>query len=138
MMVCSRLRAGTGGVNGTRIPVDEVIIDAVLDVWAHIGLAKNALVVRFILRKKKGHLSVDVQPPIAQLRGSGGNDAHAGRALHLPQHRLGRVWPPGPGVTEPEAREHMECGRFQATIGNRDSYQDLLWGFLGILTYASK
>ena len=79
-MVCSRLRAGTGGVNGTRIPVDEVIIDAVLDVWARIGLAKYALVVRFVLRKKKRHLSVDVQPAIAQLRGSSGNDAHAGRS----------------------------------------------------------
>src|SRR6516162_8025376 len=115
------------------MPVDEVIIDAVLDVWARIDLAKDALIVGFVLRKKKRHLSVDVEPAIAQLRGCGGNDAHAGRALHLSQHRLWRIGPPGPGISEPEAGEHMECSRFRATIGNRDSDQDLLWSFLGVL-----
>src|SRR5262249_37800447 len=105
--------------------MDEAIVDAVLNVGARIGLAKDALVVRFVLRKKKRHLSLDVEPAIAQLRGSGGNDAHPGWALHLSQRWLRRIGPPAPGITEPEAREHMECGWFRATIGNRDSDQDL-------------
>ncbi len=43
------------GIDGLRATVDDVIVDAILDVGAAIGDSKNALGVRFVFGKEQWH-----------------------------------------------------------------------------------
>ena len=43
------------GIHGLLATVDDVVVDAILDVWAAIGDAENALGVRFVFGKEQWH-----------------------------------------------------------------------------------
>src|SRR5437762_5094202 len=51
----------------------------------------------------------------------------------LLEYWAGNAFFPGPGISEPERRQHMQRGPFRAAIEYGDSNQNALWRFLRIL-----
>ena len=94
------------------LAVDDVVVDAVLDVGRPIGHAKDALRVGFVLGEEQGRVPLAVEVALAE---------HAGRTARTtppPGRRTCcRVgWSaavPGPLVAEPERRQDVQIGRLR-------------------------
>ena len=58
LVVCGRLRSGMQRVHGLLLAVDNVLVDAVLDVRAPIGLTEDPTHVCFIFCKQQRNLTL--------------------------------------------------------------------------------
>ena len=56
------------GFTASAWPMNDVVVDAVLDVGRSVGDAKNALRVGLVLREQEGNVAVAVKVELAQLR----------------------------------------------------------------------
>ena len=63
------------GIDGILATVDDVVVDAILDVWAAIGDAKNALGVRFVFGKEQWHGSLAGEVAFSQFGIDGLDDS---------------------------------------------------------------
>ena len=50
----------------------------------------------------------------------------------LLQGRLGRAWPPCPGVAKPEGRQYINFGRLRPAVTHADLDEEVFWRLLGI------
>ena len=48
-------------------------------------------------------------------------------------HAGPRAAVPGPGIAEPDGRQHVDFGRFGAAVGHSNAHQDVVGGGLGVL-----
>src|SRR5439155_20213067 len=81
-------------VHGVTLAVDEVVVDAVLDVRAAAGSSEDALRVGLVLREQEGRVSVAIEVALSQA-GIHGLDHASGRP-DLVQQRTLDVALPGP------------------------------------------
>lgn len=121
------LGAGPRGVDGRALAVDDVPVDAVLDVRRVVRAAEDALVVRLVLGEQDGGVGVDVQPARAEFLVIG-----ADGVLGLVQARYGGGAGPGPGVPEPEGRQQVEGGFVGAPVVRGDLDQHVLGAVFGV------
>src|SRR3989441_5897591 len=118
-------------VHGVTLAVDEVVVDAVLDVRAAAGSSEDALRVGLVLREQEGRVSLAIEVALSQA-GIHGLDHASGRP-DLVQQRTLDVALPGPPVSKPERRQHVQLGRLRAAIVDADLDQDVFRGRLRIL-----
>ena len=131
-VVSGHFRAGLFGVYGAAVSMNNVIVDAVLDVLAGIGCSEDAFVVGLVFREQERHVSLDVQPAVAQRRGRSGDNARAGRRGFLTQFRLRPALPRPPGVAEPEGGEHVKRSSLAAAVRRTDPDEHVFRRSLGI------
>ena len=63
------------GIHGLLAAVDDVVVDAVLDVWAAIGDAENALGVRFVFGEEQWHVPLAREVAFSQFGIDGLDDS---------------------------------------------------------------
>ncbi len=85
-----RRHLGAGAVRVHRLPapVDDVVVDAVLDVGAGVRAAEEALVVGLVLGEEQRRLALHVQPALAEL-GVRGRDHPRARPCRRPRRSDG-------------------------------------------------
>ena len=129
-----RLGALLRGVHRLCLAVDDVVVDAVLDVGAAVGDPEDALRVGVVFGEQQRHVPCAVRGSVRPALGS--------LAWMTPVPGVPATWCsrgrsacalPGPLVAEPQRRQDMQLGRFRAAIVDGDLDQDVLGGRLGIL-----
>src|SRR5206468_3887188 len=91
-------------VHSTLLAMDDVLIDAILDVGASISLTKNPFHIGVVLGEEQRHLPFAPQVTSAQIRMRSGDDGHV---LGLSRLFKSGFWAPfgqGPGIAEPQRR----------------------------------
>src|SRR5262250_1830351 len=106
--------------------MDNIVIDAVLDIRTAVGNAEDALGVGFIFGEKQGRVAVAVEVSFSQFGGCCFDDIPTLGPRNQLQRRPVRIAAPGPHVAEPERRQEMQLGRFRAAVVNADLDQDVL------------
>ena len=115
------------------LAVDDVVVDAVLDVGAAVGHAEDALRVGLVLREQQRRVALAVEVALAQLGIDRLDDALRRRAGDLLQAGPVRAAVPGPLVAEPERRQDVQLGRLRAAVVDADLDQEVLGRLLGVL-----
>ena len=121
------------GVHRPCLAVDDVVVDAVLDIRAAVGDPEDALRVGFIFREQQRHVPCTGEVAFAQSGIAGLDDAHPRGASDLVQPRPVGLALPGPLVAEPQRRQDVHLGRFRTAVVDGDLDQDILRGRLGVL-----
>src|SRR5215472_2909385 len=112
--------------------VDDVVVDAVLDIGRRVRRLKQTLVIRFILGEKQSSRAVTVQETITQFGVRGGDQTLACPGWYLLEHGPRDTLSRGPNVSEPERRKEIERSRLGPAIENRDSNQDVFRSLFGV------
>ena len=121
------------GVHCLCLAVDNVVVDAVLDVGAVVGDSEETLRVGVVFREQQRHVPCTVEPAVAQSGIAGLHDAHPRGASDLLQPRPVGLALPGPLVAVPQRRQDMHLRRFWTAVVNGDLDQDILRGGFGVL-----
>src|SRR5215468_5387239 len=114
------------GVHCPGLAVDNVVIDAVLDIGTAVGDPEDALRVGFIFGEEQRHVPFTGEIALAQDGITGLDDAYPRGASDLAQ-----PWPlglalPGPLVAEPQRWQDMHLGRVRTAVVDRDLDQNIL------------
>src|SRR5215472_6827167 len=112
--------------------VDDVVVDAVLDIGRRVRRLKQTLVIRFILGEKQSSRAVTVQETITQFGVRGGDHTIACPGWYLLEHGPRDTLSRGPNISEPERRKQIERSGLGPAIENRDSNQDVFRSLLGV------
>ena len=113
--------------------MDDVVVDAVLDVRAAVGHAEDALRVGFVLREQQRHVAFAVEVALAQLGIDCLDDALRRALSTCCSVGLSAIAMPGPLVAEPERRQDVQLGRLRAAVVDGDLDQDVFGRLLGVL-----
>ena len=116
------------GVHRPCLAVDNVVVDAVLDIRAAVGNPEDALRVGLIFGEQQRHVPCTGRVAFAQSGIAGLDDAHPRGASDLVQPRPVGLALPGPLVAEPQRRQDMHLGRFRTAVVDGDLDQDILRG----------
>ena len=120
-------------IDGRCLAVDDVVVDAVLDVGGPVRHAEDPLRIGFVLREQQGHVAFAIQVALAQVGIDRLHDALPRRAVGLKEGRSVGTGMPGPLVAEPERRQNVQFGRFRTAIVNRDLNQNVFRRTFGVL-----
>ena len=124
-VVHGRLGAAAVRVDLVVFPVHDGPFDAALDVGRVVGGAEHPLVVGLVPGDQHRHRLVGVKPAQADLALLGDDRAHP---LHLvvdvQLRHLGAAGP-GPGVPEPERRQHVQAGLVGPPVMHGDLHEDV-------------
>src|SRR6202008_2342175 len=105
------------GLGSNLVRVDRIlpagrdkVVDSVFDVGRSVGGAENPLVVGVVFGERQAWSSMAMQKEAGEFgRRSFNRDSVSPR--HLSQGGFRLLWPPGPGVPEPECRQHVQHRR---------------------------
>ena len=105
-------------VHRALLAVDDVVVDAVLDVGRAVGTPKMRCVLVSFSVNSSGDVAFAVEVALAELGIDGLDDAARRGSRGLPQRRPVGAAVPGPLVAEPERRQDVQLGRFGAAVVN--------------------
>ena len=125
-VVRGRLRAFALRVDGIGTAVQEVLVDAVLDVGRGRGDAEDPPGVGLVLREQERRGAVAVQVARAQLGMGRGHHARPLAARAGGERRLRGPGGPRPGVPEPERGQEVHGGRLRPAVPDADPDEDVL------------
>ena len=94
LIVRSGLRPRLLGIHGVLLTLDDVVVDAILDVRSPVGDAENSLGVGFVLREKERDIPITIEVVPAQL-GMFRFDGRSGRDFPQAARSTGRSVPAG-------------------------------------------
>ena len=123
------LRPDLRRIHPLRAPVDNSLVDSVLDVGRGIGRAEQALGVGLVLGEQQRRIAVHVPPPRAQMAFLHGDGSRPGGA----QFRALAAIAPRPRVAIPQVRQDVEGRGFRPAIDRRDATEDVLLSGFGVL-----
>ena len=105
------------GFTAAFLAVDDVVVDAVLDVRGAVGDAEDALGVGLVLGEQQRDIALAVEVALAQLgdRRPATTLAAACPATCWSDRPVGAAVP-GPLVAEPERRQDVQLGRLRAAV----------------------
>ena len=140
------VRGGLGaraapGLTASLLPVDDVVVDAVLDVRRlRSGVPKSRCVVGLVLGEEQRRVALAVQVVRRRARhASPRSRARPPAAVDLLERRASAASrPPRPVVAEPERRQHVQLAASGPRLQTRDPDQDVVGRGLGVLDETSK
>src|SRR5262245_39356142 len=118
--------------------MDDDIVDAILHVGALIRGAKEPGLVGFVLSEQQRDPTLAIEGIVferflEQGVGMVRVDHPVSHTLDRLQDRLRAAIRPGPGITEPQGRQHVQQSGFKPAIVDADPDQHVFRGCLGIL-----
>ncbi len=119
-------------VHGLLPTVDDVVVDAVLDVRAAVGHAEDALGVGLVLREQQRRVAFAVEVSLSERGMDRLNDARRSGADLLQGRPIGGA-EPGPFVAEPQRRQDVDLRGLRAAVVDGDLDQQVLGPLLGVL-----
>jgi hypothetical protein len=108
--------------------MDHELMKSVLEMPLHARQAMHALGVRLVVAEQPVWRWIDLAAKPAEFRVMGLDGAVADSFESGPSLDIG----PGPGITEPELRKHMDLGRLRPTVVHGQPHQDVVRGRLGV------
>ncbi len=134
------LGAGPGRVDRSRVALDQVAVESVLDVRGRVVAVEQAGHVGVVLGEQQlvGSLGVEVVAAGGRMLGSHGEEAvprvvptKLGAVGNVP-HRPVRV-SPAPCVAEPEGGQYVQWSGLGSPVDGGHLHQDVAFGRLGVL-----
>ena len=131
-VVHSRFRAVTLWIYSVGAAVNDVVVDAVLDVWSAVRSPLDAFRVGFVLGEQQFCSVLAVDESFPEIRMRSADHAAVGARSELAKQRPIACFRRIPGVAKPERRQHVQRRRLRPTIPDRDLNQDVFRGCLGV------
>src|SRR5262249_8725572 len=107
-------------VHGHFLAVDDVVIDAVLDIRRPVGDAEDPLAISLVLGEEQRRFPIAVEVSLPQFGINGLDDTELRSASDLVQTRAIGAPLPGPLVAEPERWQYVQLGWLRAAVVNAD------------------
>ena len=124
------LGARARGVDASRDPAHDVVVDPILHVGGSVRRTPEALEVRVVVGEEEIGRALGDQPAHAERVVVGLDD---GGALPGAQRGTRSAQVPGPRIAEPERRQQIERGGVRTSVGGGDADQDVVHAGLGVL-----
>ena len=127
------------GVDGIRLPVDDVAMKAVLGIRMMVLLAVETLGIRFVLGEQQIRRAFCVEVVGTCFWVYGFHGHHVTWALYLPQERLPdnvahrpSLVAPAPGIAVPQRGQRVARGCFWTSVCDADADKDIVFVGFGI------
>ena len=108
------------GLMALRVPIDDELVERVLEVTARLRQSEQTATVGLVLREEPRRVAVAIQPIGSQQLALRDDDVAVQRQL-----RLADGIAPRPRVAEPQLRQHMHVGGFRSAVVDGDPDQDV-------------
>jgi hypothetical protein len=114
--------------------VDDRLVERVLAAGVRLAVAEEAADIRLVVGEEQSGRALGVEAEVRrELRVLQAHGLRAGRRLGQHEPRLVSLPLPGPGVPEPEGRQHMERRRLRRPVVDGHADEDVVRARLRVL-----